>query len=49
MKIGVNPVITLGFIGIVCTVSVWFLNETLGKDLLDEIEEMTKRYSIRYI
>ncbi len=31
--IGLNPVIFLGLIGVICAIPVWFLNETLGKDL----------------
>ena len=72
----INPVITLGVIGLVfivnfcfgvdflyrrykaykmipsppyiyCTIPAFFLKETLGEPLKDEIKEMTRRYSIR--
>lgn len=44
-----NPVITLGVIGLFCSGPAFFLKETLGKPLLDEIKEMTRRYSVRYL
>lgn len=45
--LNINDLVIIGMFGVIGTVFGFFLKETKDKELGDEIEELTYRYSVR--